>query len=122
MLQVSPAGEVILSQHSDPSNGVGHADNTAEAIRQKELEKIAKLEKRVREAEMKRQGRKAKKAEKKRRKKEIGNPGQMEDSVKDVTLGVHVKQNELKIVEQEREKGIGILRRLGWKNHKRGTK
>lgn len=122
MLQVSTTGEVILSQHSYPKNCVGHADNTAEAIRQKELEEIAKLEKTVREAEMKRQEWRAKKAEKKQRKKEMGNSGQMEATVKDVTLGEHVEQNELKVTEQERQKGIGILHRLGWNTQRRGTK
>lgn len=126
MLQeVNPAGEVTPSQRSNPNTSVGLADNSAEAVRRKELEKIAKLEKRVREAEMKRQakaGRKAKKAEKKRLKKEMGNPGQMERSVKDVTLGEHAEHNEVKVAEQEKNKGIGILHRLGWNSHKRGTK
>ncbi|XP_062410888.1 uncharacterized protein LOC134101303 [Sardina pilchardus] len=129
MLQVSPAGEVIPPQRSDPNNGEGHTDSTAELIRRKELEKIAILEKRVREAEMKRQakaGRKAKKTEKKWRKKEMSrpSPAQREDSVKDVTLREHVEQNELKIAEQEKQKGLGILHWMGLNRntHKKRTK
>ncbi|XP_048115543.1 uncharacterized protein LOC125305004 [Alosa alosa] len=125
LLQVGPAGEVIPSQHSDPSNGEDHTDSTVELIRQKELKKIAIMEKRVRGAEMKRQakvGRKAKKTEKKRRKKEMKTSAQMEDRVKDVTLREHAEQNELKIAEQEKQKGLGILHRMGWNTHKRGIK
>ncbi|KAL2100063.1 hypothetical protein ACEWY4_004457 [Coilia grayii] len=92
IVQVCPGGDVILLQNSDPKSAGGHPDSAIEAIRQREVQKIAQLKKSVTEAEMKMQT----EAEQKAWKSE-------ENGIKTDTQK-----------RPENKKELGILHRMGW--------